>query len=96
MAFGRVFRLGDTAMVIVPATSSDAAIEPAGPGTRAFVRAPRLLPSRRPVKIQPPDAPSAREARRIPMIMVLAPLAIGVSPSSCGHRSTSCSRSPAR
>ena len=78
VAFGRVFRLGDTAMVIVPATSSDAAIEPAGPGTRAFVRAPRLLPSGRPVKIQLPDEPSAREARRIPMIMVLAPLAIGV------------------
>jgi S-DNA-T family DNA segregation ATPase FtsK/SpoIIIE len=78
VAFGQVFRLGDTAMVIVPATGSDAAIEPAGPGTRAFVRAPRLLPSQRPVTIRLPDEPRAREARRIPMIMVLAPLAIGV------------------
>ena len=78
VAFGQVFRLGDTALVLVPAATSDAAIEPAGPGTRAFVRAPRLLPSQRPVRIQLPEEPRAREARRIPMLMVLAPLAIGI------------------
>ncbi|TFV91650.1 FHA domain-containing protein [Blastococcus sp. CT_GayMR20] len=75
---GQVVRLGDTALVLRPAPASDAAIEPAGPGTRAFVRAPRLLPSDRPVRIPLPDEPHAREPRRIPMIMVLAPLALGV------------------
>jgi S-DNA-T family DNA segregation ATPase FtsK/SpoIIIE len=75
---GQVFQLGDTQLVIVAATASDAAIEPAGPGTRAFVRAPRLLPSQRTVRIQLPEEPRAREPRRIPMIMVMAPLLIGV------------------
>ena len=78
LALGQVVRLGDTALVIVPAAASDAAIEPAGPGTRAFVRAPRILPSQRPVRIQLPEEPNAREARRIPMVMVFAPLVMGV------------------
>ncbi|MGY1703947.1 FtsK/SpoIIIE domain-containing protein [Geodermatophilus sp. SYSU D00697] len=75
---GQVFGLGDTQLTIVPASGSDAAVEPAGPGTRAFVRAPRLLPSQRVVRIQLPEEPRAREARRFPLVMVLAPLLIGV------------------
>jgi S-DNA-T family DNA segregation ATPase FtsK/SpoIIIE len=75
---GQVFQLGDTQLVIVPAAGSDAAVEPAGPGTRAFVRAPRLLPSRRPVKIALPEEPKSREARRFPVVMVVAPLVIGI------------------
>ena len=75
---GQLFRLGDTQLTIRPATASDAAIEPSGPGTRAFVRAPRLLPSQRAVRIQLPQEPRAREPRRFPLVMVLAPLLIGV------------------
>ncbi|WP_200814771.1 FtsK/SpoIIIE domain-containing protein [Blastococcus haudaquaticus] len=75
---GQVFQLGDTQFAIVPATASDAAVEPAGPGTRAFVRAPRLLPSQRVVKVQLPAEPRAREPRRFPLVMVLAPLVIGI------------------
>jgi S-DNA-T family DNA segregation ATPase FtsK/SpoIIIE len=75
---GRFFRLGDTLLVIRPAAASDAAIEPSGPGTRAFVRAPRILPSQRAVRVQLPQEPQGREPRRFPLVMVLAPLAIGV------------------
>jgi S-DNA-T family DNA segregation ATPase FtsK/SpoIIIE len=75
---GQVFQLGDTRLTIVAATGSDAAVEPAGPGTRAFVRAPRLLPSQRPVRVQLPEEPRGREARRFPLVMVLAPLLIGI------------------
>ncbi|WP_113834686.1 FtsK/SpoIIIE domain-containing protein [Blastococcus sp. TF02-9] len=78
VAPGQSFRLGDTQLVIVPAAPSDAAVEPAGPSTRAFVRAPRLLPSDRAVRVQLPQEPTAREPRRFPLVMVLAPLAIGI------------------
>ena len=78
VAPGQVFQLGDTQLVIVPATGSDAAVEPAGPGTRAFVRAPRLVPSQRPVRIQLPEEPRSREPRRFPLVMVLAPLVMGI------------------
>lgn len=78
VAAGQLFRLGDTQLVVVPAAASDAAVEPAGPGTRAFVRAPRLLPSRREVTIQLPQQLTAREPRRFPLVMVLAPLVIGL------------------
>jgi S-DNA-T family DNA segregation ATPase FtsK/SpoIIIE len=75
---GQVFQLGDTQLVIAPAPGSDAAVEPAAPGTRAFVRAPRLLPSQRVVRVQLPEEPRTREPRRFPLVMVLAPLAIGI------------------
>jgi S-DNA-T family DNA segregation ATPase FtsK/SpoIIIE len=77
VAPGQVFRLGDTRFRIVPAERSDAAVEPSGPGTRAFVRAPRLLLSQRPVRIELPEEPRSREPRRFPLVMVLAPLLIG-------------------
>src|SRR3712207_4431027 len=75
---GQVVQLGDTLLVIGPAAASDAAIEPAGPGTRAFVRAPRILPSTREVRIQLPQEPKAKEPRRFPLVMILAPLVIGI------------------
>nr|WP_275585518.1 FtsK/SpoIIIE domain-containing protein [Blastococcus saxobsidens] len=79
VAPGQVVQLGDTQLVIGPAAVSDAAIEPAGPGTRAFVRAPRLLPSTREVRIQLPKEPPAREPRRFPLVMIIAPLLIGIT-----------------
>ncbi|MDP5183881.1 FtsK/SpoIIIE domain-containing protein [Blastococcus sp. BMG 814] len=78
VAPGQVVQLGDTQLVIGPAPVADAAVEPAGPGTRAFVRAPRLLPSAREVRVQLPQAPKGREPRRLPWLMVLAPLLVGV------------------
>ncbi|TFV52890.1 FtsK/SpoIIIE domain-containing protein [Blastococcus sp. TF02A_35] len=79
VAPGQVVQLGDTQLVIGPAAASDAAVEPAGPGTRAFVRAPRLLPSTREVRIQLPKEPEAREPRRFSLVMIIAPLLIGVT-----------------
>ncbi len=78
VAPGRIVRLGDTQLVIGPAVVADAAIEPSGPGSRAFVRAPRLLPSTREARIQLPQEPRAREPRRFPLVMILAPLVIGI------------------
>ncbi|TKJ34212.1 FtsK/SpoIIIE domain-containing protein [Blastococcus sp. CCUG 61487] len=78
LAAGQVFRLGATRLALVPAATSDAAVEPDGPGMRAFVRAPRLLPARREVRIQLPREPEAREPRRFPLVLLLAPLVIGV------------------
>ncbi|HYH26062.1 MAG TPA: FtsK/SpoIIIE domain-containing protein [Blastococcus sp.] len=78
LAPGQVVQLGNTQLVIGPAAVADAAVEPAGPGTRAFVRAPRILPSAREVRIQLPQEPTGRERRRFPAVMVLAPLVIGV------------------
>ncbi len=78
VAPGQVVQLGDTQLGIGPAVVSDAAIEPAGPGTRAFVRAPRLLPSTREARIQLPQEPRAREPRRFPLVMIIAPLVIGI------------------
>ncbi|MCA0144345.1 FtsK/SpoIIIE domain-containing protein [Blastococcus sp. LR1] len=78
VAPGQIVQLGDTQLVIGPAAVSDAAIEPMAPGTRAFVRAPRLLPSTREARIQLPKEPQAREPRRFPMVMIIAPLVIGI------------------
>ncbi|MCF6745051.1 FHA domain-containing protein [Blastococcus sp. KM273128] len=78
VAPGQVVQLGDTQLVVGPAPVADAAVEPAGPGTRAFVRAPRLLPSAREVRVQLPQAPRGREPRRLPWLMVLAPLLVGI------------------
>ncbi|WP_346622060.1 FtsK/SpoIIIE domain-containing protein [Blastococcus montanus] len=78
VAPGQVIRLGDTQLAIAPAAVADAAVEPAGPGTRAFVRAPRLLPARREVRIELPREPATREPRRVPLVMILAPLVVGV------------------
>ncbi|CCG01937.1 FtsK/SpoIIIE domain-containing protein [Blastococcus saxobsidens] len=78
VAPGQLVQLGDTHLVVGPAPVPDAAIEPAGPGTRAFVRAPRLLPSTREVRIQLPREPTAKEPRRFPLVMILAPLVIGI------------------
>ncbi|MGY1985468.1 FtsK/SpoIIIE domain-containing protein [Blastococcus sp. SYSU DS0669] len=78
VAPGQVVQLGHTQLVIGPAPVADAAVEPAGPGARAFVRAPRLLPSAREVRIELPQAPKGREPRRLPWVMVLAPVLVGV------------------
>ncbi|MDK3258088.1 FtsK/SpoIIIE domain-containing protein [Blastococcus capsensis] len=78
VAPGQIVQLGDTQLVVGPAPAPDAAIEPAGPGTRAFVRAPRLLPSNREVRVQLPQEPKSREPRRFPLVMILAPLVIGI------------------
>ncbi|MGY1724770.1 FtsK/SpoIIIE domain-containing protein [Blastococcus sp. SYSU DS0533] len=78
VAPGQVVQLGDTRLVVGPAPVADAAVEPAGPGARAFVRAPRLLPSAREVRVQLPQAPRPREPRRLPWLVVLAPLLVGV------------------
>ncbi|TYP86846.1 FtsK/SpoIIIE domain-containing protein [Blastococcus xanthinilyticus] len=75
---GQLVRLGDTQLEIGPARTSDAAVEPAGPGARAFVRAPRLLPAEREVRIELPQEPRAREPRRFPLVMILAPVVVGV------------------
>ncbi len=75
---GEMFQLGDTQLVLRPPAQADAAIEPASPGTRAFVRAPRLLPHRRPVRIALPKEPTAKETRRIPVLAMLMPLAFAV------------------
>ncbi|MGY1719304.1 FtsK/SpoIIIE domain-containing protein [Blastococcus sp. SYSU DS0552] len=77
-ASGQVVQLGDTQLVVEPAPVADAAVEPAGPGARAFVRAPRLLPSAPEVRIQLPQEPAPREPRRFPLVMVLVPLLVGV------------------
>ncbi|MCF6509244.1 FHA domain-containing protein [Blastococcus sp. MG754426] len=78
VAPGQVVQLGDTQLVVGPAPVADAAVEPAGPGTRALVRAPRLLPSAHEVRVQLPQAPTGRDPRRLPWLMVLAPLLVGV------------------
>ncbi|MCZ2857873.1 FtsK/SpoIIIE domain-containing protein [Blastococcus sp. VKM Ac-2987] len=75
---GQLVQLGDTRLVIGPAPVADAAVEPAGPGARAFVRAPRILPSEREVRVELPPEPRAREPRRFPLVMILSPLAVGV------------------
>ncbi|MGY2065438.1 FtsK/SpoIIIE domain-containing protein [Blastococcus sp. SYSU DS0619] len=75
---GRLVQLGDTRLEIGPAPVADAAVEPAGPGARAFVRAPRILPSQREVRIQLPQEPRSREPRRFPLLMIVMPLVIGI------------------
>ncbi|WP_347059607.1 FtsK/SpoIIIE domain-containing protein [Blastococcus sp. HT6-30] len=75
---GRLVQLGDTRLLVGPAPPADAAVEPAGPGARAFVRAPRLLPSQREVRVQLPQEPRTREPRRFPLVVILSPLVAGV------------------
>ena len=75
---GQVVQLGDTLVRITEARASDAAVERGAPGSRTFVRAPRLLPSDRQVTVVLPQEPQEREARRFPVVMVIAPMVIGV------------------
>jgi S-DNA-T family DNA segregation ATPase FtsK/SpoIIIE len=73
-----VVQLGDTLLRIVQARGSDAAVERGAPGSRTFVRAPRLLPSDRQVTVTLPQEPAEREARRFPVVMIVAPMLIGI------------------
>ncbi|MGY2082758.1 FtsK/SpoIIIE domain-containing protein [Blastococcus sp. SYSU DS0539] len=78
IAPGGLVQLGDTRLVVGPAPVADAAVEPAGPGARAFVRAPRILPAEREVRVRLPQEPRAREPRRFPLVMILSSLLLGV------------------
>ena len=74
---GQLIAAGDSRFTIGPARADDAAVEPAGPGSLAFVRPPRLLPAARPVRLTRPARPPDRPRRHLPWVTVLAPLLLG-------------------
>ncbi len=78
VAPGQLIGTGHSRLVITPVQPTDAAVEPAEPGTLAFVRPPRLLPSPRTLRLRQPERPLDRPHRRFPLAAVLAPLVLGV------------------
>ncbi len=75
---GAVIALGDTLLTVVSAQPDAAAVERGTPGTLAFVRPPRLLPSTRTPTLVLPTPPEERPPRKFPLVMVVMPLALGV------------------
>ncbi len=72
---GQVIGIGDTQLAICPAAPADAELEPGQNGAVDFNRPPRMLPSRRAVKVLLPREPLGRTPRKFPVIGMLAPLA---------------------
>ncbi|WP_459645940.1 FtsK/SpoIIIE domain-containing protein [Kineococcus sp. NUM-3379] len=74
----QIVQTGDTLLALAPARRADAALEPAGDGTVAFNRPPRLLPATRDVAVQLPSEPGAEHRRAFPLITIIAPAVMGV------------------
>jgi S-DNA-T family DNA segregation ATPase FtsK/SpoIIIE len=72
---GQVIGIGDTQLTICPAAPADAELEPGQNGAVDFNRPPRMLPSKRAVRVLLPREPQVRASRRFPLISMLAPLA---------------------
>jgi S-DNA-T family DNA segregation ATPase FtsK/SpoIIIE len=77
VAPGALIGIGDTLLAITHAAAADAALEPGPAGVVEFNRPPRMLPSRRGVRVLMPLAPVGRPPRKFPVIGMIAPLLFG-------------------
>lgn len=75
---GQVLWTGNSAIIVRPVPTADAAVRPDGEGGLLYNRPPRLDPPRRVRRVTVPTVPKAPEKRDWPVVMVLAPLVIGV------------------
>ena len=75
---GGVLWVGGSALTVRTVPRPDAAVRPDGEGGLLYNRPPRLAPPRRVRRISVPAPPRAPEKRDWPVVMVIAPLAIGI------------------
>jgi DNA segregation ATPase FtsK/SpoIIIE, S-DNA-T family len=75
---GALLWLGHSAVVVRRAPSPDAAVRPDGEGGLLYNRPPRLAPPRRARRVPVPTMPTAPDTRDWPVVMVVAPLVLGV------------------
>ncbi|MEJ2866436.1 FtsK/SpoIIIE domain-containing protein [Actinomycetospora sp. OC33-EN08] len=75
---GAVLWVGGSALTVRAVPRPDAAVRPDGEGGLLYNRPPRLAPPRRTRRIAVPTPPAAPDKRDWPVVMVIAPLAIGV------------------
>ncbi|WP_310961995.1 FtsK/SpoIIIE domain-containing protein [Nocardioides terrisoli] len=75
---GQMIGIGHSVVTLRPARATDAVIEAAEPGHAHFLRQPRMLPPRTTLEVKVPAAPGDKPRRRIPMVAMLIPLAMGV------------------
>lgn len=74
----QVLWAGNSAVTVRPVPTADAAVRPDGEGGLLYNRPPRLEPPRRVRRVTVPTVPKAPEKRDWPVVMVVAPLVIGV------------------
>ncbi|MEJ2863976.1 FtsK/SpoIIIE domain-containing protein [Actinomycetospora flava] len=75
---GALLWLGQSAVTVRRVPRPDAAVRADGEGGLLYNRPPRLTPPRRARRVQLPTMPKAPEKRDWPVVMILAPLALGI------------------
>jgi S-DNA-T family DNA segregation ATPase FtsK/SpoIIIE len=75
---GQQIAVGGTLLGLAPYEPPDAALHPSDDGGVDFNRPPRLLPPKRVTRFQLPVPPTENERRPLSILMVVAPLVMGV------------------
>ncbi|HWH27459.1 MAG TPA: FtsK/SpoIIIE domain-containing protein [Mycobacteriales bacterium] len=75
---GAVLAAGESRFVVAPAPPAAAPVSPSGDGRLGWNRPPRLRPARDVVQVVVPAPPAERERNPLPVLMVVAPLVLGV------------------
>jgi S-DNA-T family DNA segregation ATPase FtsK/SpoIIIE len=75
---GALLRIGDSTLVLTTASEPPAPTTPTGDGRLAYNRPPRLRAEHEGLGVVVPAAPPDRERPPLPLLAVLAPLALGV------------------
>ncbi len=78
LAYGALLHIGSSVLELRRPTPEPPAPVPTGDGGIAFNRAPRVVPAHTVVQVVVPGAPTATERNPLPVLAMLAPLALGV------------------
>lgn len=78
LPLGSELRAGASRFVLTPAGPAPAPVRPTGTGGLAVNRPPRVLPPRETARIHLPPPPAEAERPPFPVLMVLAPLVVGL------------------